>query len=215
MATLRGIRSFSFLATREATIRHPIPDATFRASRSEVPAGTWLRQAEAEPARDTGEPGDGGGARSHPRPAEQTLSLREMHAMNTVTRHRNPNGPAACGLAARNAAWMMAPLAIAATMTPVLLIARADALVLPWLACVLWSLAAGFVQAGDPAVGHDDRTAFTLDPSPCERRSLEEDIDWSTKSGQFAYLRISDSYDMLYNDAHLFSQSTDPTSLFD
>ena len=86
---------------------------------------------------------------------------------------------------------------------------------LPWLACVLWTLAVGVAHAVDRAVGRRNGSAFSQAPSLHERRSRAEDHDVALKVGQFAYRRIRERHEALYDDAHLFSQTADPCKPFD
>ena len=77
------------------------------------------------------------------------------------------------------------------------------------------SFAPRILQALSRALRLGERSAFTHEPSPCERLSLEEEHDFATNSSQYAYLRIRDDCDALYDDDHLFTQPADPAGFLD
>ena len=70
------------------------------------------------------------------------------------------------------------------------------------------------LQALSRALRRGERSAFTQELSPCERLSLEEEHDFATKFGQYAYLGIRKNWQTLYDHAHLFTQATEPSGLF-
>lgn len=138
-------------------------------------------------------------------------------ANGAAVRRTAARSNAVCKTAVRRTLRVLAPLAIVAALTSVLAVAgaRADALVLPWIGSVLWALAAGVVEALDRWLGHGDRSAVAHRPGEPERRSREDGHDFTLKSGEYAYLRIRESYDTLYDDGHLFSQAADLTGTVD
>ncbi len=104
------------------------------------------------------------------------------------------------------AAWILGAPALALMATVVLSIAGAGAdwIGAVWLAAVLWTIAATFVQALWQGLRHGDWSAFTY----CDLPRNDEDHDWATRSGQYAYLRIRADGEALTRDGGRFS--TDP-----
>ena len=106
----------------------------------------------------------------------------------------------------RTAAWILGAPALALMATVVLTVAGAGAdwIGAVWLAAVLWTIVATFVQAMWQGLRHRDWSAFTY----CELPRNDEDHDWATRSGQYAYLRIRADGEALTRDDERFS--TDP-----
>ena len=83
-----------------------------------------------------------------------------------------------------------------------------------WLAAVLWTIAATLVHALWSGLRHGDWSAFTCEGccasqmfcAPqvfCPPQVLErddEDIDWSSRTGRYAYLRIGARHEALMRD---------------
>ena len=108
---------------------------------------------------------------------------------------------------ARGAAWILGAPALALAATFVLVIAGTapdesgpDWIGAAWLAAVLWTIAATFVQALWQGLRHKDWSAFTC----CDLPGNDEDLDWATKTGKFAYIRIRADHEALMRASDLF-----------
>ena len=79
-------------------------------------------------------------------------------------------------------------LAVALPATPVLLILGTNwqAVQLLWIFAVIWTIIASFVHSLQRAIRHGDWSAFKCG----EIHRNDEDLDWATKTGRYAYLRI-------------------------
>lgn len=86
-------------------------------------------------------------------------------------------------------------LAVALPVTPVLLILGTNwqAIQLLWIIVVIWTIVASFVHALRLGIRHGDWSAFQCGEIP----GNEEDLDWSTKTGRYAYLRIRADHEAL------------------
>ena len=109
--------------------------------------------------------------------------------------------------AARRALWVLGPLATAVPVTPVLLLAGAGAdwAAALWFAAVLWAIAASFVQAFWQGLRHRDWSGF----SGREQPRNDEDFDWDTNSGAYAYRRIQAEHEALMRDGDRFLRDHD------
>ena len=121
------------------------------------------------------------------------------------TRH-NSASPAAPGFAVRRT-WVLGPLAIAVPVSLVLALAGAgsDWIGAVWLAAVLWAIAASFVQALWQGLRHGDWSAFTS----CDSPGNDDDLDFSTRTGRYAHLRIRADQEALMRDGDRFLDDHD------
>ena len=108
---------------------------------------------------------------------------------------------------ARGVAWILGAPALALVATFVLALAGAapdesgaDWIGAAWLAAVLWAIAATFVQALWQGLQHGDWSAFTC----CDLPANDEDLDWVTKTGKYAYLRIRATHEDLMREGERF-----------
>ena len=108
---------------------------------------------------------------------------------------------------ARGVAWILGAPALALVATFVLALAGAapdesgaDWIGAAWLAAVLWTIAASFVQALWQGLRHGDWSAFTC----CDLPGNDEDLDWATKTGKYAYLRIRATHEDLMREGERF-----------
>ena len=129
---------------------------------------------------------------------------RTRHISHTTDpTHR---GTAVRSTAARNALWVLGPLAIAIAVSLVLGLAgaAADWMGAVWLAAVFWAIAASFVQALRQGLRHGDWSAF----SDCEPPPDDEDFDFFTRTGRYSYLRHQADDEALMRDGTGFSKIT-------
>ena len=107
----------------------------------------------------------------------------------------------------RTAAWILGAPALALMATVVLAIAGAGAdwIGALWLAAVLWTIAAAFVHALWQGLRHGDWSSFTY----CDLPRNDEDHDWATRTGQYAYLRIRADGEALLRDDERFLTDRD------
>ena len=108
---------------------------------------------------------------------------------------------------ARGVAWILGAPALALVATFVLALAGAapdesgaDWIGAAWLAAVLWTIAASFVQALWQGLRHKDWSAFTC----CDLPGNDEDLDWATKTGKYSYLRVRADHEALMRESDLF-----------
>ena len=131
------------------------------------------------------------------------------------TRH-NSDRPATPGTGVHSAAaprsavrrtWVLGPLVLAVPVSLVLahVGAGADWTGAVWLAAVLWAIAASFVQALWQGLRHGDWSAFTC----CDVPHNDDDLDWATKTGKYAYLRIRADHEALMRESDLFIEDHD------
>ena len=118
----------------------------------------------------------------------------------------NGASPAAPGPAVRRT-WVLGPLAIAVPVSFVLAPAGAgsDWIGAVWLAAVLWAIAASFVQALWQGLRHRDWSAFTS----CDLPRNDDDLDFSTRTGRYAHLRIRADQEALMRDGDRFLEDHD------
>lgn len=107
----------------------------------------------------------------------------------------------------RGAAWILAApaLALAATFVLALAGAGADWIGFVWLAAVLWTIAASFVQALWAGLRHGDWSAFTCDGIPRDA----DGHDFATRTGRYAHLRIRARDEALMREGDRFLQNHD------
>ena len=117
------------------------------------------------------------------------------------TAHRSPL-PRSTGLhsAKRSALWVVGPLATAILLTPFLTLAGAatDWIAAAWLAAMLWAIAASFVEALRQGLRHGDWSAFFCWELPRN----DDDLDFSTGTGAYAYRRIQRQHEALMRESH-------------
>ena len=115
------------------------------------------------------------------------------------TRHHS-DLPASEGTrpAVRRALWVLAPLAVAVPISGALAFAGAGAdwMGALWLAAVLWAIGASFVQALWQGLRHGDWSAFRT----CDLPGNDDDFDFETRSGAFAFMRIRAGHESLMRD---------------
>ena len=121
-------------------------------------------------------------------------------------RVRRRSGRRSCGhegTPVRSSLWVLGPLAIAIAVSLVLGLAgaAADWMGAVWLAAVLWTIAASFVQALRQGFCHGDWSAF----SDCEPPPNDDDFSFFTRTGRYSYLRHQ-ADDALMRDADRFLQ---------
>ena len=118
----------------------------------------------------------------------------------------NSASPAAPGPAVRRT-WVLGPLAFAVLVSLVLALAGAGAAWIGavWLAAVLWAIAASFVQALWQGFRHGDWSAFTS----CDLPRNDDDLDFSTRTGRYAHLRIRADREALMRDGDRFLEDHD------
>ena len=121
--------------------------------------------------------------------------------------HRSPPPPVVRCAAerprpARGAWWILGAPALALAATSVLAISGApgDWIGAVWLLAVLWTIAASLVQALWAGFRHGDWSAFACADLPCNASAREDDHDWATRTGAFAYLRIRDGHEALMRE---------------
>ena len=108
----------------------------------------------------------------------------------------------------RRGAWraralVLGPLAIAALATVAALGFDTDTALLGplWLAALAWTVLASLAGALGQGLRHGDWSAFRRHELPDGR---DDRIDWISKTGAYAYLRIQDDHDrLLRDDDHL------------
>ena len=102
---------------------------------------------------------------------------------------------------------MLGPLAIAVPLSFVLALAGAgsDWIGAVWLAAVLWAIAVSFVQALWQGLRHRDWSAFTSFDLPRN----DDDLDFSTRTGRYAHLRIRADQEALMRDGDRFLEDHD------
>ena len=107
---------------------------------------------------------------------------------------------------ARRGAWraralVLGPLAIAALATAAALGFSTDTALLGplWLAAIAWMVLASLAGALGRGFRHGDWSAFGRHELPDGR---DDRIDWISKTGAYAYLRIQDDHDRLLRDDH-------------
>ena len=105
--------------------------------------------------------------------------------------------------ATRDAVVVIGGLAIALAFTPVLCVIPAGAgLIAPiWLVAILWTVLASLVQALRQGVSRAEWSAFWA----CDCSPNDDEFDFSTKSGSYVHLAISDQHiAIMYDRNDLF-----------
>lgn len=149
----------------------------------------------ADSSRADGSPADSGLADSRPadgNPIASSAAVRPSAVRSTAT---------------RRALWAVGPVAVAVPLSVALALAGAGAdwIGAVWIAAVLWAIAASFVQALWQGLRHGDWSAF----ASCELPRNDDDFDYTTRSGKFAFLRIQAERDALMRDGDRFLQDHD------
>ena len=88
---------------------------------------------------------------------------------------------------------MLGPLAIAALVTVMVVLAAGGASDTAWIAAVLWAILASFAQALRQGMRHGDWSAFSFRDLP----SGDDELDFCTQSGRYAYRRIRRRHETL------------------
>ena len=124
-----------------------------------------------------------------------------------ATRGTGVRSTAAPGPAVRRTLWVLGPLAIAVPVSLVFVLAGAGAhwMGAIWLAAVLWAIAASFVQALWQGLRHGDWSAF----ASCDLPRNDDDLDFSMRTGKYAYLRIRADHEALMRDGDRFLEDRD------
>ena len=96
----------------------------------------------------------------------------------------------------RERLFVLGGLALAALYTAASLAAGtgAEAIGPLWMAAIAWTVAAATAAALWQGFRHGDWSAFRRHRLP---DGSEENFDWSTKTGRYAYLRIADEHERL------------------
>ena len=102
-------------------------------------------------------------------------------------------------------------LAVALPATTVFLILGTSwqAIQLLWIIAVIWTIVASFVHALRQGIRHGDWSAFMSG----EILQYDEDLDWSTKTGLYAYLRIRAHHESLMREGDRYLQDRNPFNL--
>ena len=121
--------------------------------------------------------------------------------MNAQPRY-SPPPPARPNSRAPSAWWVLgAPLlALPATVASLLTGAPGDWIGAVCLVAVFWTVAASLAQALRAGLRHGDWSAFSCADRPCESASRDDDHDWATRTGAFAYLRVRDRHEALMRE---------------
>ena len=94
--------------------------------------------------------------------------------------------------------WILGAPALALVATAAFMLAGAglDWVRAVWLAAVIWTVTASFVQALSKGLRHGDWSAFTCEVLPPD----DEQFDFETKPGRYAYVRIQARNEELLRD---------------
>ena len=119
-----------------------------------------------------------------------------MGTMN-MTRTSTDSGRARTTAAER--AFVLAGLGVALLASAAALVSGADTEHLPplWLAALAWTVAASLAGALRRGLVRGDWSAFRRVPLPDGR---DDRIDWASKTGTYAYLRIAEEHEELARD---------------
>ena len=174
-------------------------------------------------------PGDGGSrVRGEPRRIRVIRFTRlrsiplaatgKILPMNENTTHPLSPGPADRGPADGNSAdrnphasmaalTVLFGLAVALTATPVFLVlgAQLQAIQLLWIVAVIWTIVASFVHALWQALRHGDRSEFMCGEIPRN----DENLDWSTRTGRYAFMRTRATHEALMRDGDRYLRDHD------
>ena len=81
-----------------------------------------------------------------------------------------------------------------------------------WLVAVLWTIAATLVQALWAGFRYGDWSAFACTDSPCATLPHDDDDhDFATRSGSYAYRRIRDRHEALMREGDRCLEEHDRT----
>ncbi|MDD9999658.1 MAG: hypothetical protein OXQ89_18115 [Rhodospirillaceae bacterium] len=72
-----------------------------------------------------------------------------------------------------------------------------------WLVAVICTIVASFIHALRQGIRHGDWSAFRCGEIP----QNDEDMDWATKTGRYAYLRIRAEHESLVRNGERFVQN--------
>ena len=75
-----------------------------------------------------------------------------------------------------------------------------------WAFALAWTVVASLGQALWLGFRKSDRSCFH---APCEQRSRQENFDFTTKSGAFAWMRVQDRHEDLMRDGDRFLHDHD------
>lgn len=136
--------------------------------------------------------------------------------MNENTTHPLSPGPADGNSADRNPHGSVAALSVlfgpaaALTATPVFLFlgAHLQAIQLLWILAVIWTIVASFAHALWKALRHGDWSEFMCWEIPRN----DENLDWSARTGRYAFLRIRATHEALVRDGDRYLRDHDSDS---
>ena len=135
--------------------------------------------------------------------------------MNATRQHRRLppaiRSNAVNSTAARSAWWVLGAPALALAATLLLTFAGAPG---DWtgavsLVAVLWMIAASLVQALWAGLRYGDWSAFSCADLPCATPPRDDDHDWATRSGRYAYRRIRDEHEALMREGDRYLEDRD------
>ena len=138
--------------------------------------------------------------RRNPHPTDPPLRAR-------IVREALLQSACAREFAVRSTLWVVGTLAMALLVTPVLAFAGAgsDWVAFIWLVAALWAIAASFVQALWQGLRHGDWSAFSY----CELPRNDDDFDFCTQSGAYAYRRIQRRHESLMRESDRLMENHD------
>ena len=115
--------------------------------------------------------------------------------------------PAVRSICVRSTLWVQGPLAIAVPVSVALALAGAggDWFGALWLAVLLWTVGATFVQALWQGLRHGDWSSFTY----CDSPRNDDDFDYATRTGKFAHVRIRAEHEGLMREDDRFIDNHD------
>ncbi len=132
--------------------------------------------------------------------------------MNRNRRNPHPadrplRAPASLGTIVRRTLWVVGPLAMATLVARVLALAGAgsDWVAFICLVAVLWAISASLIQALWQGMRHGDWSEFSY----CELPRNDEDFDFTTESGTYAYRRIQRQHESLMRDGDQLIENHD------
>ena len=133
--------------------------------------------------------------RRNPHPTDPPL--RASGSLGTIVR----------STAVRRTLWVVGPLSMAVLVTPVLALAGAgpDWVAFIWLVAVLWAIVASFVQALWQGLRHGDWSEFSY----CELPRNDDDLDFCTETGAYAYRRIQRQHESLMRESDRLIENHD------
>ena len=118
----------------------------------------------------------------------------------------------------RSTCWVIGAPALALAATPVLLVlgTAGDWIGAVWFVAVLWTIAATLVQSLRAGLRHGDWSAFHCAELPCAALpSDDDDHDFATRSGTYAYRRIRGRHEALMREDDRSLQDHDGTAFLD